>query len=140
MIDLGKYLLGDKVPLILSTLTSSRVAAAPTAAPTARIYKNAETATTAAPSLPIKAKGKATGLFAYEIVLNSTYSVGVWFVLLKWVVSGTTYKALYRFEIVTGGDADGTPVGLHYFDQRGINHIFWTTDQGTTQWGTTPRV
>jgi hypothetical protein len=140
MIDLGRYLLGDKVPLILSTITSDVVPAAPTAAPTARIYKNAATATTAVISIPIKAKGKATGLFAHDLFLSSTYSVGIWFVLLKWTVSAVVYKQLYRFEIVTGGDADGPPVALKYFDQRGADHLFWQTEALTVQWGTTPRI
>lgn len=136
---LGYFQLGDHVPLTVQC-TAGDVAVAPTSCPSYRIYKDAATSTTATGDLPIIDKAGVTGLFGDDLFLGGEFSSGWYTVRYTWVSSGTTRSAMDTFNIADGGDYRGTPVAMHFFEQRGQSHIVVQTDGGVLWAGRNPVV
>lgn len=126
----GLYQLGDHVPLRLQCHAAVAVPVAPTACPDFRVYKDAGTSAILTGSLPIMDKAGVTGLFGGDIFLDAAFSTGAYVVRYTWASGGVTKSALDTFEVADGGDARGTPISMHFFEQRGQTNIVWQTDGG----------
>lgn len=107
----GRFTLGQFAPLTCVCTNGSGTPAAPTYAPTVKVYDSTGTRVLSALMPPLDRYG-ATGAFSYELRLGSSYAVGSYMVSMSWVISGTTYSAAGNFEVVAGGDADGAVVSM----------------------------
>ncbi len=138
---LGRFQLGDFLPLTVQAMTSSGEVA-PTAAPNYTIYDSSDAIVTGADDVKMPPLDKAvrTGWFAAEHRLNSAFSTGRYNVRIEWASSGSNYGREYSFEVVAGGNATGAYVGAEFFTPAHGNFIVGLSDGGTLESRKNPRV
>lgn len=127
---LGTFQLGDTVDVRVQTKTGALVPTNPDAAPTYKIYKDADSSTTATGSLPIQDKWGTTGVFLGNVFLDSAFSAGTFCVLVQWAISSTAGSEILTFEIVSGGDARGEVISLYPYSKRDSEFLVWQTNSG----------
>lgn len=134
---LGRYTLGQIVPLTIRSLNSSGVPTNPAAAPYARIYSGS--GFVKAVRLPILDSADITGTFKANVVLNNAFSTGFYHVAIIFTVSGTVKVVHHNFEIVAGGSVDGSAIEIHYFRHPARNFLLAQTDTGRIKRLNNPR-
>lgn len=141
MKSLGRFILGDEVPLGVQCVNGSGVPSAPTSAPTMQIYTSAGTAVLSK-QIPPQDQYSATGWFGYKQALNSSFATGRYYVRYEYDVGGTTYAGeVDAFEIVDGGSTDGQILSMFFLDRPdGNDYMLVQTDQGTLGVNRGPKV
>lgn len=137
---LGRFQLGEFVPLSLDCRTTAATEVSPTAAPTVSIYKTNDTAVLDAKSLAPYIKGQLTGHFRGEVFLNSSYSAGRYHGIFSWASGGSTYRQEFSFEVVAGGNVKGEYIGLRYYRRPHADYVVGLTDGGVLEFRRNPRV
>lgn len=133
---LGPFRLGEEVSLVCQTVNGTGAVFAPTDPPTVRVMAGTTLVETF--SMPL-AVDPQTGLFAYKLFLDSAYSTGVHEVSYKWVISGTTFQQLDRFEIVAGGNSKGAVTSVYPYFRPDANLLVRSTSSGELLAGRNPR-
>lgn len=113
---IGRYNLGQRVPITFLTRNASRVASTPDASPVLRIYTAAGSLLAAKVAPPLD-KAHVTGLFDYSLVLNSSYATGIYDVHISWLISSSPFQTMRRFEVLAGGDSDGALISQHHYER-----------------------
>jgi len=133
----GEYQLGDLVPLAVQTVNASGTPTLPDAAPLADVFSaSAKVATVKLPVIDL-----ARRLFGLPLALSSAYAAGGYDVYFRWLLSGTPLGAPGRFEILAGGDAAGTIIGLAtYRPNLERTTLLFQTDAGLLGAYREPRV
>lgn len=111
---LGRYQLGQYVPLRLVTQTVAGAPTLPDAAPT--LYTWSGTSKIETLLVPAIDQKRTTAMFFLPLFLGSLYAVGNYRVVYQWANSSVTNQAVDTFEIVTGGDALGDVAAMHAYD------------------------
>lgn len=131
---LGRYQVGDFVPLVLQSTTTAGVAVTPTvAAVTAKLY-NASGVLVTTISLGLNNKVQTVGLFRSRWLATA---VGVWMVVYDWS-DGTAQKKVERFEVVAGGSSSGAVVALHATELPEATYLLLQGANGTLYYGRNP--
>lgn len=139
MAYIGRFQLGEILPLRLQCRTSAATEVAPTAAPTYQIYKTNDTAIVAATKLGPYIKGALTGWFAGEEFLDSTFSAGRYNVVYTWASGGSTYRRTDTFEVTAGGNTTGQYIGQKFVRFPHADYVVGLADGGTLEWRRNPR-
>lgn len=126
---LGRYRLGEIVPIILQTLDDSLTPTNPTNAPVAVVYDSSDSAVRSV-KLPIMDQADVTGLFHYPLSLDNVFSAGTHEVIVHFTVGSTIKVVILSFEIVAGGDYDGSGIEMYYFRHPLRNYLLLQTDAG----------
>lgn len=135
---LGRYMLGDYVPVVVRTHAGDHIPAAPTAAPIAATYDTSSKVENLG-KIALVDPSATTGLFLKRIKLDSTYSTGPHTVLVTYVISGSTYSQEFSFEIIAGGDADGNIIASEEFQRpEAVNLIHQRDGSGDVVSGRNP--
>lgn len=138
---IGRFQLGDFLPLSVQCMTSSGEVA-PTAAPNYTIYNSSDTIVTGADDvkLPPLDKSILTGWFAGEHQLGSNFSNGIYTVRIEWASGGSNYAKVFGFQIVPGGNSTGAYIGMEFFTPPHANYVVGMSDAGTVEGRKNPRV
>lgn len=135
MISLGRFKLGDFLPLHVEAINGSRAEGSPSAAPNYTIYNSSGTVVTGADDLKMIPHDKPTrtGWFYAEHKLGSNFAVGRYDVLVESTISASVYPRRYCFEIVGGGHTSGGYIGLEHVPSPQAKYIVGMLDEGTVE-------
>jgi hypothetical protein len=135
---LGRYQLGQFVPLAVRTVNGSDVAGLPDDAPAALVYSDSGKVLTQL--LPIKDRFAVTGFFFHRLPLGAAFAAGRHWVLYQWLRSGTHFAESDVFEIGDGGHADGAVLALHHYRRPNAEFVVQQLDSGKLVRGRNPRL
>jgi hypothetical protein len=139
MSDLGRYRLGEYVPLSVTTLaTSAGSATAPTSAPTVTVHRTLSTIVNAKRLPPTRPA--ATGQFSADLFLGSDYAVGTHSANYAWTAGAYNGTAQDTFEVVQGGSVQGPVIAASWMPLPHANYVLYKTDDGTLRKGRNPTV
>lgn len=111
---LGRYRVGEYVPLSCWCRTAAGVPTLPDIAPTARLYLNATAIKTL--KIPICDKYHVTGFFLHRLFLgNAVFDAGQVRVVYQYALSSTAFSTEDTFEIVEGGSDDGVGISCYVY-------------------------
>lgn len=139
--DLGRFQLGEFVPITLGSVAGNNVPSWPTACPTIKTFIETDF-TSAIETLRPMARDllRVTGMFYYPIRLSSSYTAGkVYLVTKSWAISGSTYVETEQFRVVAGGDADGGAIGAAALRRPEALAVVYALDSGKIKSARNPR-
>lgn len=139
MADLGRFRIGDHVPLQCVSLNGSRVPVKPDQAPTATIYN--ASGVIEGVRLPVKDRyntAVAATFFQKRHRLSSSYSTGFHYVSYTWEHSGAQKGGVDTFEVIAGGDSDGAVISAGKLERPDGAHFIYQTDSGALRAGRNP--
>lgn len=122
-------MLGSLVPLMVQTVNNALTPTVPTRCPHADIFTNGGTKV-ASILMPVIDKGGQTGLFLYQLSLDSRFSTGSHIVVYHYRLSTTPYVAQAAFRIVAGGHAEGSAEALAVLRIPQAEFVLMHTDGG----------
>lgn len=137
--DLGRYQLGDEVPLPLLCLDTSKRPADPDAAPRVAIYDEAGGAVKDF-ALPVCDKAETTGWFLGSLFLGSDFAAGHYEAVYRWKVGGNHGGRVDTFEIVAGGSESGQVIALHSYERPHSDFMVQQRTSGRIYKGRNPKV
>ena len=135
MIDLGRYRLGEWVPIAFSGTSAAATPTLPDSQPTITIWDASDVSSSVATiSPPIRDRYKITALFTHWIRLSSTYSTGKTYIAdCSAVVGGVTFRTQIQWETIAGGSTDGNVIGAVFVDRPEARQIVYQLDGGKLQ-------
>ena len=139
--DLGRFQLGQWVPLTFLSTNNVDTASWPTATPTIKTY-DASDVTTVVETIrpPAHDMLRVTGLFRYMLQLGSSYAASkVYIVAATYAISGTTYGTMMQFTTMPGGDADGAVIGATFVRRPEAGVVAYVKDGGKFLAANNPR-
>ena len=125
---LGRYWLGDAVPLMVLTRDNAESPTDPALAPYARIYSGTTFVKTV--RLPKIDHAEITGMFLFLLRLDANFATGFYDVILDYVVSSVQRVKHLRFEITAGGDERGKAISMYYLRQPDRSFLISQLDTG----------
>lgn len=123
---LGRYRLGDYVPLRVECRSLAASEANPTAAPTVTVYNSSGTVITDDVALPPWTK--RDGYFQREQRLDSTYAVGRYVALVEYTATSEAFRKLLIFEVIDGGHTSGGYMGIQFHPSPRDRYVVGLTD------------
>lgn len=141
---IGRYTVGQSIPLGITTTDGSGAPTMPDSAPTADIYDNGAVAASSTIKLPIfdryaiSAAGTTNCVFGRPYRLDSGFTVGRYTILYKWIVSAVTYKTVRCFDVIYDTDADGPVTGLFPVPRTTGTIVHYDTESGKVVYGRNP--
>ena len=135
---IGRFALGEIVPLAVWTRNSSDTPTLPVRSPVAAVYSG--TALVLTQSLPISDRYGVTGFFSYGLHLDARFTTGPHSVIIHYVIGSSSYLESQDFEVVAGGNALGAGIASYYFSIPQANVVLLQTDAGKLLRRRNPRV
>jgi len=135
---LGRYQLGDLVPLTVLCTGPDGSPLDPDSAPAARIYP-ASGGLVAEVALPCRDRPATTGLFGGRILLGPSYAPGRYLIQCRWQAGTFHGGRLLSLQVLPGGDATGTVTALCHYDRPGATHVINARTSGAIKKGRNPR-
>lgn len=135
----GRYQLGQAVELTLACRDASDTPAVPTNVPRLKVWTPAG-ALLRFQDLPPLERYTQTGLFHARLILDSTFTAGLYRVTYYWSVGSFRGLDEDGFEVMPGGDADGAVVALHWFSRPQAKFLVQSLDSGKLVQGRNPTV
>lgn len=142
MANLGRFQLGDFVPLKLRTVDGNGTYAFPTVAnPTAAVFDMADLAAAVETvQLIVQDRYKRTGYFGKNHRLSSSYAAAKsYMVIYEWALSGTNYGDFDVFDVIAGGSSDGAVIGAEAYPRPEGEQVVYQLDGGKLLAGRNPR-
>lgn len=134
---LGRFQAGDFVPLELVSTNGSMVSSEPTAQATAKIY-DASGTLIATVSLQIRSRNRITGAFSNRWQVTTAAGTGRFMVVYEWAISGSTYRKVECFTVVSGGNEAGAIISQARMLTPQADYLIHETDNGALYWGRNP--
>lgn len=132
---LGRFQLGDWVPIVVCTEDASGVKTAPTTtsdrAPVYAVYDNATTKVENR-RLNIIDPVLSPATFTDRIRLSASYATGQYSIVITYTTGGLAFwgRKILTFEIVGGGNSTGAITSAHSFERPEADHYVHTVDSG----------
>ncbi len=145
MTHLGRHHLGSSIPLGIQSVNPSGVPTVPTSAPVAKVFTAGGSQVGSDIKLPIHDQyghdtaGANGAFFLKRHLLGSAYSTGRHVVVYQFTISGVTYQREASFDVLAGGDVDGTVIGLHGAQRPEAMSVLYQTESGELKSGLNPR-
>jgi len=124
---LGEYKLGDRLPLNL-WVRSSSAPTLPDDPP--RAIVSSTSAQVESLLMPVKDQLNETALFFTQVCLDGKYSTGMHLVQYIYQLSSTVTSEIHTFNILGGGDDDGTGIAMEYFSVSPSEYLLVQSDNG----------
>jgi len=124
---IGEYQLGDLLPVVL-WVRSGKTPTLPDAPPRAIIYSS--TAQVESFLLPIVDQREETAIFHRQAALDGKYSTGQHVIQLVYAISSVVKAEIHRFNVLPGGNANGTGIAMEYFAVQPIRYLLVQNDSG----------
>ena len=109
---LGRYKLGEFLPLTVWCRTAALAPALPVTAPVAMVYSDSSLVTSF--KMPIRDRYVVTGFFQHALRLDGRFGIGHYQVVYNYITGSVAKGQVDSFEIVAGGHADGMGISLYY--------------------------
>lgn len=126
---IGRFVLGEFVPLVVWARNDDGTPAVPSSHPEARIYDDAGTLVQTH-ALPLVDSADVVGRFRYDLPLGSQYAVGYYSVKIEYTISAVVYAELLDFQVLAGGDADGGLIAAELYNSPNSPWLVAETDRG----------
>lgn len=139
MAYLGRFQVGTTVALFAHCHIANSTPATPDDCPQFRVKASDDTYPAAA-LMTVLDKYGTTGLFWYPLFLDASFPTGQCRVTYSFNVGNFFGLEQDIFEVVPGGDADGTVTGMHYYARPHADFIVRSRETGTIARGRNPRV
>jgi hypothetical protein len=137
---LGRFQLGDRLPLVVLTRDGSGQPELPDAAPGAALYPPGATAPAVSLELPPADPIGSPGLFLHALHLGRLFAAGEYRVRYSWTAGGLPRSATGSFTILPGGHPDGTVIAMYRFRRPHADFIIQQLDGGVRVKGRNPTV
>jgi hypothetical protein len=124
---LGRFTLGQWVPLTAIATTGAMTPGWPAAAPVFSVYDGAGGRVLSGTMPPLDL-ARLVGSFAYLLRMNSAFDAGHYLATITFTLGGTPYSVENRWEVVAGGNADGGLVSLHHYQRPHATFILGRLD------------
>lgn len=125
---LGRWQLGERLPLSVRCRSSADTPAEPASAPLAMIYSDSGFVTSQL--MPITDRYGVTGVFAFELLLDGRFAVGRHTVIYHYTISSVPLMAQQDFEVVAAGNFDGAGLSMFYYRRPGAGYLLTHQDSG----------
>jgi hypothetical protein len=135
---LGRFRLGQVVPLLAWVRDSDDSAIAADAPPLARVFDQSGTLIDAF-TLPALDRYGILGLYGLPLRLGFGLEPGHFIVTYACLVGGRAFIATSVFEIVRGGDASGAVISLFASDRPEASYVLAQVTSGRILQGRNPR-
>lgn len=139
MAYLGRYQLGQFVPLTVQCLDASGTPTLPTGPPTIDVWLGS-TLIVAAKEIPILDRYGVTAMFRYRLPLDGRFSAGSYMVSYTYTVGSLVVFDIDAFQITAGGDINGAVISMTEFVRPHAKFIVYQTDQRLLLYGKNPRL
>lgn len=126
---IGRFQLGDFVPLLVWCRNNAGTPAQPTAHPTARIYDGGGTLVQTH-DLPLVDSADTLGRFRFDLPLGSQYAVGYYTAKIDYTISAVVYSELQDFQVLAGGHSDGGLIAAELYNSPNSPWLVAETDRG----------
>lgn len=136
--DEQRFQLGDHAYFWLRCRAATGIDQEPDAAPTLAILDSVGAEIATSTMIPVD-RGRTAGLFRGSVYLGSQFSTGKHTATCTWLVSGTSYSQDLAMEILPGGDANGTVIGLYQYERPYATHLVLHTSRGSLMTRKNPR-
>lgn len=136
---LGRYQLGQTVPLRVQTLNANSVAATPDDVPTVKLWDAAGNRVLTA-KMPAVERYIQTGRFLLPVFLNGQFAAGLYQAVYYYGIAGYHGLESDTFEVLPGGHADGSVISMYFLDRPQARYIVYQTDAGVLIQGRNPTV
>lgn len=134
--SLGRFQLGQSVPLSLSVVNSGGSPVWPDAAPTATI-------TDSGSHVIAEFKMAMTGasyVFSADEFLGLDYTLGTYSLSYQWFVGGSSVSASDSFDVAPGGDAGGRVISMYAYSRPEASYVVGQLSSGNIVQGRNPRL
>jgi hypothetical protein len=135
---LGRYRLGQTVPLLLWVRDSDDSAAEADSPPVARVFE-ADGTLAGSFTLPALDRYGVDGLYGLPMRLGFGLDPGHFIVTYASLVGGRAFIAKAVFEIVRGGDASGAVISMFASDRPEASYVLAQVTSGRILQGRNPR-
>ena len=136
---IGRFQLGDFVPVELWCTTLLEAIVQPDAAPTFQVV-SAAGVTSATGKIPLAKRPETNQFFYTEIPLGTAFAVGFYTIVIRYVVNTLEQAELRQFEVVPGGAASGVPIAATTFQGRNGSYVVVQTNAGQLMTFRNPRI
>lgn len=136
---LGRYQLGQSVPLRVLCRSSSQPPVDPANAPQYRVVSSSGVVATG--QMPLLDPDQTGQLFQYLLFLNSTYSTGYYSV--SYVYDAGNFEEVDlgdTFEVIPNGNVAGAVNSLAWYERPEAKFLIGRTDSGILYSGRNPSV
>lgn len=134
---LGRFQLGDTLPLLLLTRDADDALQLPDHPPNMKIWKPDATLLRAE-EMPIVEKFAQPGTFLSRVFLGTAFLVGVWTITYHYTIGSYLGLGEDIFEIMPGGNADGHIMSMYFYDRPHAAFIVQSLDSGQLVSGRNP--
>lgn len=133
ILDLGRFQLGDFVPLFIPPMDENGVPGLPDTGNVTVWDASSVGSSLATAVIP---KRDDTPTFFLALPLDGTYAAGkTYIVTYEWTVGGDAMGGAWTFEVVAGGDTEGAILGMTAVGYPAEDQIVYLTDAGTLRQG-----
>lgn len=139
MIYIGRYQLGDWVPLRIQATNGSLTPTLPDDCPLMAVY-SAAGSKVVEKKIPVLERYAVTGLFAFRLFLDGSYSAGSYMVKYQWLISSAPFIEVNTFEIVAGGHVDGSAIASAWYERPHGKFLVRQMDSHKLVEGRNPRI
>ena len=127
---LGRYMLGQLVPLQVWTRDSAETPTAPIIAPHADVFAPGGTKIVSQ-KLPVMDSGAITGYFLYQLSLDARFTtLGTYTVSTNYILGSSSYVEEDTFFLQAGGHVEGAVEGMHLLRIPNADFVLLHTDSG----------
>lgn len=138
MADLGRYTLGQSVPLALVARDPGGAPAPQATPPTATVYHGPTGAVAfAGPLLPLDRAGPGL-VFGEALRVGAGTGLGKFFVVYRFRAGASPGLATASFTVVGGGDAGGGVISLYSLDRPEASYVLGQLAGGSLVQGQNP--
>ena len=137
--DLGRYQLGQEVPLALQCLLGD-APDTPDSHPTFEVRADASASWTIYNRIAADEQGITVGFFRQPMMLDARFAAGRYTVRFRWQDSGANHRTeMHSFQVLPGGNADGAIIAMHHAERPQGRFLIMQTDTGLLKRGLNPR-
>ena len=133
---IGRFTLGEEVVLPVHATAAGRPVT-PDEAPSVGVYDASGTLVFSA-LVPGWDRQRSPGLFAYRRRLDGSFAPGRYAARAAYRAGGVARQRVLHFDVVAGGNADGSVVSMAHLVRPHADYLIRKTDAGKRLFGRSP--
>lgn len=135
---IGRWQLGTYVPLTVLTQAANGAAILPDDQVNLVLFDTATYTRQGPYRLPVVDSVNRPGVFTYGLFLTSDFSPGRYIVEFRWNVAGYIGLKADIFDVVEGGNSDGSIVSIDFWNRPEADYVIAILDGGKIIQGRNP--
>lgn len=133
---IGRFQLGDTIPLFVVTTDASDTPQVPEFPPTVKIWSKNKLVK--AKFVPTWETFTQTGIFLGRAFLDPKYAIGLYRVTYYYQIGTFQGIKVGNFEVMPGGNTDGNVMSMYYYHCAQANFVVQGLDSGKIVQGRNP--